>query len=401
PIPVKVRVVLLGSPVIYYLLHAYDEDFGKIFKVKADFDVQQERRDDSSTEYGRFIAKLCQDEGLRHFDRTAAAAALDEIGRWVGHQKKLSLRFSDLADLVREASYWAGKEEKALVSARHVDRAVEEKIRRSNLLEEYLQELISEGTLMVEVKGAVTGQVNGLSVYEMGDFAFGKPSRITARTFLGEGGIVNIEREAKLSGKTHNKGVLILSGYLGGRYASENPLSLSATLAFEQSYGEVDGDSASAAELAAILSSISDIPIKQEIAMTGSINQRGEIQAIGGVNEKIEGFFSVCKAFGLSGTQGVIIPRANVKHLMLRDEVIKAVAGGKFHIYAVTHVDEALEILTGTPAGALQPDGKFPAGSVNEAVMRHLDEMAEKMKAEDEAEDRRSPVSSSANGAHL
>jgi predicted ATP-dependent protease len=258
---------------------------------------------------------------------------------------------------------------------------VEEKIYRSNLLEHQIQELISEGTLMVDLSEAVVGQINGLSVYELGDFSFGRPSRITARVFMGSSGIVNIEREAKLGGRTHNKGVMIISGYLGGRYAREIPLSLSASLCFEQSYGEVEGDSASAAELIALLSALSDIPIRQGVAITGSVNQRGELQAIGGVNEKIEGFYSVCKALGLTGDQGVIIPSRNLKHLMLNDRVVEAVASGQFHVYAASTVDEAMEILTGQPAGELQPDGKYTAGSINAAVMKRLTDMNEKLRA--------------------
>ncbi len=381
PIPIHLRVILVGNPFIYYLLQTYDEDFGKIFKVKADFDTQQDRRDDSPMQYARFIARLCHNEELLHFDRTAVAAVLEQVSRWTNHQKKLSLRFSDLADLVREASHWARQDNQPHVSSQHVRKAVEEKVYRSNLLEERIQELIAEGTLMVDVAGAVAGQINGLSVHDLGDFAFGRPSRITARVFLGESGIVNIERESKLSGRTHNKGVLILSGYLGGRYAQEIPLSLSASLCFEQSYSEVEGDSASAAELVALLSGLSNIPIRQGIAITGSINQRGELQAIGGVNEKIEGFYSVCKALGLTGEQGVIIPRQNIKHLMLKPEVVDAVSSSQFHVYAVSTVDEALEILTGYPAGEIRSDGSYPEGTMNAVIQKRLLEMGEKMRA--------------------
>jgi lon-related putative ATP-dependent protease len=381
PIPIHLRVILVGNPFIYYLLQTYDEDFGRIFKVKADFDVQQDRRDDSPMQYARFIARLCHNEGLLHFDRAAVATVLEQVSRWTHHQKKLSLRFSDLADLVREASHWARQDDQHYVSSQHVRKAIEEKVYRSNLLEERIRELIIEGTLMVDVAGAVAAQINGLSVHDLGDFAFGRPSRITARVFLGQSGIVNIEREAKLSGKTHNKGVLILSGYLGGRYAQEIPLALSASLCFEQTYSEVEGDSASAAELVALLSGLSDIPIRQGIAITGSINQRGELQAIGGVNEKIEGFYAVCKALGLTGEQGVIIPQQNIKHLMLKPEVVDAVSSGQFHVYAVSTVDEALEILTGYPAGELRSDGFYPDGTINAAVQKRLREMGEKMRA--------------------
>jgi lon-related putative ATP-dependent protease len=399
PIPIQLRVILIGNPFIYYLLQTYDEDFGKIFKVKADFDVQQDRKDDSPTQYARFIARLCHNEGLLHFDRTAVAVALEQVSRWTHHQKKLSLRFSDLADLVREANHWARQDHQPHVSGQHVRKAVEEKVYRSNLLEERIRELIAEGTLMVDVAGAVVGQINGLSVHDLGDFAFGRPSRITVRVFLGQSGIVNIEREAKLSGKTHSKGVLILSGYLGGRYAQETPLSLSASLCFEQSYSEVEGDSASAAELVALLSGLSEIPIRQGIAITGSINQRGELQAIGGVNEKIEGFYAVCKVLELTGEQGVIIPRQNIKHLMLKQEVVDAVSSGQFHVYAVSTVDEALEILTGYPAGELRSDGSYPEGTLNAVVQKRLREMGEKMRAMESHNRHRlpSPVSDTAD----
>jgi lon-related putative ATP-dependent protease len=381
PIPVRLRVVLIGNPMIYYLLHAYDEEFGEIFKVKVDFDTQKNRDDDSPMQYARFIARICREEGGLHFDRTAVAAVLEQTSRWAENQKKISLRFSDLADLVREAGHWARQEGSERVSRTHVQRAVEEKAYRSNLLEERIRELIAEGTIMVDLSGAVPGQINGLSIHDLGDFSFGRPSRITARVFIGETGIVNIEREAKLSGKTHNKGVLILTGYLGGRYARENPLSLSASLCFEQSYGEVEGDSASAAELIALLSGLSDSPIRQGIAMTGSVNQRGELQAIGGVNEKIEGFYAVCKVSGLTGEQGVVIPRQNVRHLMLKEEVVEAAAAGKFHVYAVSTVDEALEILTG-----------IPAETVNEAVRKRLTEMTETLLAMEDDRHRSLPA---------
>jgi lon-related putative ATP-dependent protease len=381
PIPVHLRVILIGNPLIYYLLHAYDEDFGKIYKVKVDFELKQDRDADLPIQYARFIGKLCREEGLLHFDRTAVAAMLEQTSRWANHKGKLSLRFSDISDLIRESSHWARSEGAAHVSQRHVQKAVAEKIYRSNLLEEQIQELITDGTLMVDLSETVVGQINGLSVYELGDFSFGRPSRITARVYLGQSGIINIEREAKLSGKTHNKGVMILSGYLGGTYAREVPLSLSASVCFEQSYGEVEGDSASAAELIALLSGLSDIPIRQGIAITGSVNQRGELQAIGGVNEKIEGFYAVCKARGLTREQGVIIPRSNLKHLMLKEEIVEAAASGQFHVYAVSTVDEAIEILTNRPAGELQPDGRYPDGTVNAAIMKRLTDMNETLRA--------------------
>ncbi len=379
PIPMRVRVVLIGNPMLYYLLHAYDDEFRGFFKVKADFDVEQDRGDQAPREYGRFIANLCRDEHLPHFDRDAVAAFMEQAARAVEHQHKLSVRFGQLADLVREAGYWAGRDGKSIVSAVHVQRAVEEKLYRSNLLEQRIRALITEGTLAVDVRGAAVGQINGLSVYDLGDMAFARPSRITARIFLAQPGIINIEREAKMSGRVHSKAVLILAGYLAGRYARHTPLSLAATLAFEQSYGQVEGDSASAAELAALLSALCDVPLRQDIAVTGSLNQHGKMQAVGGINAKIEGYFAVCQVLGLTGEQGVIIPEVSVQHLMLKDEVVQAVAAGRFHIYAVPTVDEVMEILTGQAAGQRQPDGSFPPGTLNAAVLKRLQQMEERL----------------------
>ena len=362
PIPVSLKIIMLGSPWLYYLLYYYDEDFRDIFKVKSDFDTQTAGSIDEKMRYANFIGAMVKNDGLLPFDRSAVAGVVDHAVRLAEKKNKLSLRFSELSDLVRESSYWAEKSGSSVVTALHVDKALDEKIYRANLLDERIQELFTEGTLMVDVSGSVVAQVNGLSVYDIGDFSFGKPSRITSRVYLGKSGVIDIEREAKLSGRIYNKGVLILSGYLGGTYAQDKTLSVSATLAFEQSYGEVEGDSASAAELVALISGIAEAPVKQNIAITGSINQKGEIQPIGGVNEKIEGFFAVCKNRGLTGDQGVIIPELNVKNLMLKKEVVDAVKEGKFRIYAVKTVNEALEILTGLPAGERQVDGTWPAG---------------------------------------
>jgi len=325
PIPVSFKIIMRGSPWLYYLLYSYDEDFRGMFKVRSDFDTQMSDSEQERNRYANFIAGLVKEESLLPFTREGVAGVVDYAVRLTEKQGKLSLRFSDLTDMVREASYWARQDGSAAVGAGHVDKALEEKIFRSNLLEERIQELFADGTIMVDTSGAVPGQVNGLSVYDLGDFSFGKPSRITSRVYLGRAGVVDIEREAKLSGRIYNKGVLIISHYLGGRYAQDKPLSLSASLAFEQSYGDIEGDSASTAELIALLSSIAEVPVKQELAITGSINQKGEVQPIGGVNEKIEGFFSVCKAKGLTGDQGVIIPKINVKNLMLKKEVLQAV----------------------------------------------------------------------------
>jgi lon-related putative ATP-dependent protease len=386
PIPVSIKVIMVGSPWLYYLLYYYDEDFRSIFKVKSDFDTQMSGSREEKLRYANFIGSMAAGEKLLPFSREAVAEIVDFATRLAEKKGKLSLRFSDLSDLVRESSYWAGREGKQTVDADHVDKALDEKVYRSNLLEERIQELLNEGTIMVDVSGSVTGQVNGLSVYDLGDFSFGKPSRITSRVYLGKAGVVDIEREAKLSGRIYNKGVLIISHYLGGTYAQDKSLSLSASLAFEQSYGEVEGDSASTAELAVLLSAIADVPVRQDLAITGSINQKGEVQPIGGVNEKIEGFFAVCKARGLTGSQGVVIPKSNVKNLMLKKEVLQAVKGGTFRVYAVTTADEAVSILTGLPAGERREDGTWPEGTVNFLVDRRLREMAKKLKADEKGE---------------
>jgi lon-related putative ATP-dependent protease len=339
--------------------------------------------------YANFIGNMVKNDGLLPFDRGAVAGVVEHAVRLTEKKEKLSLRFSDLADLVRESSYWAAQAKSGVVGVEHVDKALDEKVYRANLLDERIQELFTEGTIMVDVAGAVPGQVNGLSVYDIGDFSFGKPSRITSRVYLGKSGVIDIEREAKLSGRIYNKGVLILSGYLGGAYAQEKTLSLSATLAFEQSYGDIEGDSASCAELVALLSAVAEVPVKQNIAITGSINQKGEVQPIGGVNEKIEGFFAVCRNRGLTGDQGVIIPQINVKNLMLKKEVVVAVKEGTFRVYAVKTVNEALEILTGLPAGERQTDWTYPQGTVNFLVEKRLRNMAKKLKADDRREEKK------------
>jgi len=384
PIPANVKVIMIGNQWIYHLLYGLDEDFRKIFKVKADFDAEMAKDAEALQEYASFISSRCHDEGLLHFDPSGVAEVV-EYGAWlVDHQEKLSARFSDVADIVREASYWAREAGKETVSAEHVKRAVEEKTYRSNLVEERIRELIAEGTIMVDVSGEAVGQVNGLGVIDLGDIRFGKPSRITAKTFMGKSGVVDIEREVKMSGKIYEKGVLILGGYLGAKYAQEQPLSVSASICFEQSYEGVDGDSASSTELYALLSSLSGLPIQQGIAVTGSVNQHGQIQPIGGVNQKIEGFFDVCKTKGLTGAQGVMIPVQNSRNLMLREDVVRAVREGRFHIYSIASIDEGIEILTGVPAGA-RVDGAYPEGTVNYRVEQRLKELAEKMKKFDTA----------------
>jgi predicted ATP-dependent protease len=380
PIPTDTKVIMIGDPHLYRTLALLDPDFRETFKVKADFDYQIDRSQENIVAFACFVSDYCNREGLRHFDSTGVARVIEHCSRLVEDQSKLSTRFSDMVDLLVESDYWAGKEKTDLVSKNHVERAILEKTFRLNLIEKRLQELIAEGTLLVDVDGAVVGQVNGLAVYQMGDFSFGKPARITAKTFMGRGGIINIERESKLSGNSHDKGVLILSGYLGGKYAQERPLSLSSSICFEQSYDGVDGDSASSTELYAILSSLSGVPIKQGIAVTGSVNQNGEIQAIGGINHKIEGFYDVCRLKGLTGEQAVLMPSANLRNLMLRPDVVSAVQEGKFHIYAVSTVDEGLEVLTGVPAGARDLGGRYPEGSVNDLVEKKLAQYSEQLK---------------------
>jgi lon-related putative ATP-dependent protease len=377
PIPLNIKIIMIGSPEIYHLLYIFDEDFRKIFKVKADFNYIMDRTKEHIMDYASFISSRCKEEGIKHFDREGVAKVVEYGSRVVEDQDKLFTRFSDIADIIREAGYWADKDDSKYVTGRHVDKAIKEKIYRSNLIEERIREMIEKGMILIDTKDMVIGQVNGLSIYDLGDIRFGKPSRITARTFMGKSGVINIEREAKLSGKTHDKGILILSGYLGGKYAKDKPLTLSVSLCFEQSYGEVEGDSASAAELYALLSSISEIPVKQGIAITGSINQHGDIQPIGGVNEKIEGFFEICKIKGLTGEEGVIIPYQNTKNLMLKEEVIKAVREGAFHIYPIKHVDDGIEILTGVNAGIKMDDGSYEKDSFNYIVDKRLKELAD------------------------
>jgi predicted ATP-dependent protease len=330
--------------------------------------------------YACFISAYCQREGLRHFEPSGVARVIEHAARLVGDQEKLSTRFSDVADLLVESNYWAEKKGKTLVAGEDVDQAIAERTFRLNLVEQRIEEMIADGTLLVDVSGTVVGQVNGLAIYQMGEFSFGKPSRITAKSFLGRGGIVNIEREANLSGKTHDKGVLILSGYLGAKYAQDQPLSLSVSLCFEQSYEGVDGDSASSTELYAILSSLSGVSIKQGIAVTGSVNQNGEIQAIGGINQKIEGFFDICRVKGLTGDQGVLLPRTNLRNLMLRRDVVEAVKEGKFHIYSVSTIDEGIEVLTGVAAGQRDGENRYPPSSINGLVEKQLTEYANRMK---------------------
>lgn len=380
PIPLDVKVVVIGDPMLYYLLYNLDEDFQELFKVKADFAVQMDWDAGTPEKYAQFIGNICREEGLRHFNPSGVAKIVERGARMVADREKLATKFGEIVDLIREAGYWAGQNGHDLVQAGDVQQAIEEKIYRSNKLEKRIQEMIEDEIILIDTEGKVAGQVNGISVMPLGDYAFGKPSRITARTHAGSKGVVNIDRETELGGRIHNKGVMILAGYLGGQFAEDIPLALSASITFEQLYEEVEGDSAASAELYALLSSLSGYPIRQDLAVTGSVNQRGQVQAIGGVNEKIEGFFDVCRLKGLTGNQGVIIPKSNVKNLMLREDVVQAVQESQFHIYPVSTVDEGIEILTGQEAGECQPDGTYPEGTVNRAVQDRLQELAERAK---------------------
>ena len=380
PIELDVKVVLISDNYLYQLLLTYDEDLQKIFKVRADFDTAMTKNDGSIRQFAEFVRLVIDEEKLRPFDRTAMAALVEQAVRMTGRQEKISTSFPAIRDLIREADFWAAQDAAQMIQERHVDRAIDARIYRANLVEEKIQEMIDRGTLMIDVDGEIVGQVNGLAVYALGDYMFGKPSRITATTAMGAAGIINIEREADMSGNTHNKGVLILSGYLRKKFAQNKPLSVSASIAFEQSYSGVDGDSASSTEIYALLSSLAEVPIRQNIAVTGSVNQKGEIQPIGGVNQKIEGFFDCCRSRGLTGDQGAMIPESNVKDLMLRKDVLAAVREGRFHVYAVGTIDQGIEILTGIAAGEKQADGTYPEESINGRVDRKLAELAEGLK---------------------
>jgi predicted ATP-dependent protease len=380
PMPLDVKLVVTGDPMSYFVLSAYDEEFWEIFKVKADFDYQIDRTSENMLGYAGFICACAEREGLRHFERDAVAVIVAHGSRMVDDQEKLSARFGRLRDLIVEADYWAGAENAHRVNASHVERAINERIYRLNMLEERIREMIRRGIIIIDVKGAVAGQVNGLAVHDFGDFSFGRPSRITARTFLGQRGVTSIDRESQLSGKIHDKGVLILGGYLGWKYAQDKPLSVSASVSFEQGYDAVEGDSASLAELCAIVSSLADAPIRQDLAITGSVSQKGDVQPIGGLNQKVEGFHDICKAIGFTGRQGVIIPIRNRHNLMLRKDVLESVRIGDFNVYAVEIVDQAIELLTGEPAGERRPDGSYPEGSINARVDSRLREMGEAMR---------------------
>jgi ATP-dependent Lon protease len=374
PVNVDTKVIVVGSSFLYHLLYSWDNEFHEIFKVRADFNPVMERDEKHQLAYAQWIGNLCNDEGLPHFDQTGIERLIEYGARQAGDREKVLASYAEVADLVREAAFRARKEDGQLVSARHVEQALENRVFRSNRIEEQIREMIANGTILVDVNGAKVGQVNGLSLMEIGAYAFGRPSRVTASVGMGQAGIVNIERESHLSGSIHDKGVLILAGYLRNRFGQHHPLALSASVCFEQSYSGVEGDSASSTELYALLSRLANTPLRQDIAVTGSVNQWGEIQTIGGINEKIEGFFDICRIVGLTGKQGVLMPASNTRNLVLRRDVIQAVADGKFHIYPVRTIDEGLEILTET-----RVDGRDEQ-SVNHAVSQRLKELALSLK---------------------
>ena len=380
PIPLNEKVILIGNPYLYQLLFAMDPDFQELFKIKAEFDSTMPRTDNNIRQYAAFVCSLCEKERLKHLNGTGLAKLVEYSSRIIEDQHKLSTQFSNIADIVRESNYYATQETSEFITGNQVRKAIDEKVYRSKLIQEKIQEMITRGFFLIDTDEEKIGQVNGLSVMGLGDFAFGTPSRVTVSIGLGREGVIDIEREAKMGGPIHTKGVLILSGYLNEKYAQDKPLTLSARLVFEQNYGGVEGDSASSTELYCILSSLSGLSIKQNFAVTGSVNQKGEVQAIGGVNEKIEGFYEVCKAKGLTGRQAVMIPESNVQNLMLKEEVVDAVKEGKFSIYSVKTIDEGIEVLTGTKAGQRREDGTYEEGTVNYLVDKRLREMADKLK---------------------
>jgi lon-related putative ATP-dependent protease len=386
-IPLNIKVILVGNPYLYYLLYNLDEEYRELFKVKADFDSRMMKNEENIHKYAFFIATLCREENLLPFDKSGASKIVEFSSRLAEHQNKLSARFSDIADILREASYWALKAGGTVVNGEHVQRAIDEKIFRTNRIEERLREMILEGTIIVETHGEKVGQINGLAVLDLGDYSFGKPSRITAKTYAGKAGVVNIERETKMSGKIHEKAILIISHYLGSRYGARKPISLTASITFEQLYDMVEGDSASCAELYALLSSIAQVPLKQNIAVTGSMDQNGDVQPVGGINEKIEGFFDLCRVTGLDGSHGVIIPARNVKNLMLKKDVVDAAREGKFFIYPIQKADEGLELLTGMKVGEPADDGTYPEGTINYLVVKRLTEISESMEKKKEKEE--------------
>ncbi|MDD2735317.1 MAG: AAA family ATPase [Desulfuromonadaceae bacterium] len=380
PVQMRAKIILIGTPWIYYLLFHLDPDYRKFFKVKAEFDSRVARTPEIMHDYALFVASHCRSEGLLPYHKSGVAALLEHTARMADDQSKLSSQFMEIADFIREISFWASKAGRTIISGDDVRTAAEESLYRVNRIEERMQEMYDDGIIMVDTSGAVVGQINGLSVIGLGDHTFGRPTRITASVYTGQDGMVNIEREVKLSGPIHDKGVLILTGYLGGTFATDRSLSLSASICFEQSYNGIEGDSASSTELYALLSALSGVAIKQGIAVTGSVNQRGKIQAIGGVNHKIEGFFEVCRSQGLTGQQGVMIPKSNERHLMLHEDVIQAVNTGQFHVWSVETIEQGIEILTGTKAGQRGKNGKYPKGSIYQLVDARLQTMTDRLK---------------------
>jgi lon-related putative ATP-dependent protease len=377
PIPLDIKIVLTGDPYLFELLHIYDDRFQKLFKVKAHMDNQMDRKDEAIDQITRMIGNFCSDQKIRHLDRTGVARVLEYSMECTEDQEKLTLELGDVSDLIREANYFAGLGSAELIGKEHVEMAVEKRIYRSNLIEERIKELVAKDIFWIETDGAKVGQINGLSVLTTGDYEFGRPNRITATVSVGREGIVAIERESKMSGNIHTKGVMILSSFLKERFAHNKPLSLTASLCFEQSYGLVEGDSASSTELFALLSALAGVPIFQGIAVTGSISQKGEIQPVGGVTRKIEAFFDICNKKGLNGSQGVIIPAKNVENLMLKQEVVKSVKEGRFHVWPISTIEDGVEILTGMKAGALKPDGSYPKNTLFRKVDERLLEIAE------------------------
>lgn len=377
PVPLDIKIILIGDPQTYYVLYDEDPDFRELFKVKADFDTRMQRTSEHVRAYLGFVSALCQRERLRPVQRAAAAKIVEYSSRLAEDQEQLSTHFAQVADILREADYYAVQDDLPQITYEHVQKAIAERVYRSDMLQQELRKDVDDGTLLIDTTGTATGQVNGLSVLEMGDYAFGFPTRITATIGMGKEGVVDIEREARLGGSIHTKGVLILSGLLHNHYAQDKPLNLSAHIVFEQSYSDVDGDSASTAELYALLSRLAGLPLKQGLAITGSVNQCGQVQAIGGVNEKVEGFFAVCQARGLTGEQGVIIPSSNVRNLMLKEDVVEAVRTGAFHVYAVDSIDQGMELLSGVPAGTRNPDGQYPDGTFHARVDTRLRQLAE------------------------
>ena len=380
PIPFDAKVIIIGDPQVYQLLYTRDRDFKELFKVKADFDTAMDRNEENIMQYAAFICALCNKEKLLHLEPDGIAAVVEYSSRLAADKNKLSTEFAGISDILREANFYAKEDGSELITRKHINQALEEKVYRSNLIEKKIEEMIEKNIILIDTEGAKVGQVNGLAVLSLGDYGFGKPSKITASVGVGKKGIIDIEREAEMGGPTHTKGVLILSGYLNEKFAQREPLSLTARLVFEQSYSGVDGDSASSTELYAMLSTLSEKPIRQYLAVTGSVNQKGEVQAIGGVNEKIEGFYEVCKAKGLTGKEGVVIPQSNVQNLMLKEEVVEAIKEGRFHIYPVKTIDEGIEVLTGEKAGKIRPDGTFEEGTINYISQKRLSEMAELVK---------------------